>query len=92
MRWALRLRVEIASHHAGPDVATAVVHYGAALTLASELEMRPLVAGLWWDLVTSAAFSYVSRGRCAQMSRQSMGANPVGAVGTPQDRRLRGLR
>ena len=42
--WALRLLGDIASHHARPDVATAVAHYGAAMTLASELEMRPLVA------------------------------------------------
>jgi tetratricopeptide (TPR) repeat protein len=42
--WALRLLGEIASHHARPDVATAESHYGAAMTMASELEMRPLVA------------------------------------------------
>ena len=42
--WALRLLGEIASHHARPDQATAAAHYGAAMTLASELDMRPLVA------------------------------------------------
>jgi tetratricopeptide (TPR) repeat protein len=42
--WALRLLGEIASHHGRPDVATAEAHYGAAVTLASELGMRPLVA------------------------------------------------
>jgi class 3 adenylate cyclase/tetratricopeptide (TPR) repeat protein len=42
--WALRLLGETASHHGRPDVATAAAHYGAAMTLASELEMRPLVA------------------------------------------------
>jgi tetratricopeptide (TPR) repeat protein len=42
--WALRLLGEIASHHGPPDVATAAAHYGAAMTLASELEMRPLAA------------------------------------------------
>ena len=42
--WALRLLGDIASHHASPDVATAEAHYSAAMTLASELEMRPLVA------------------------------------------------
>jgi tetratricopeptide (TPR) repeat protein len=42
--WALRLLGEIAAHHARPDLATAEAHYGAAMTLASELEMRPLVA------------------------------------------------
>jgi class 3 adenylate cyclase/tetratricopeptide (TPR) repeat protein len=42
--WVLRLLGDIASHHARPDVATAAAHYGAAMTLASELEMRPLVA------------------------------------------------
>jgi len=42
--WALRLLGEIASHHAGSDVAAATAHYGAAMPLASELKMRPLVA------------------------------------------------
>jgi tetratricopeptide (TPR) repeat protein len=42
--WALRLLGEIASHPARPDVAAAAAHYGAAMTLASDLEMRPLVA------------------------------------------------
>jgi tetratricopeptide (TPR) repeat protein len=42
--WALRLLGEIASHHGRPDVATAAAHYGAAMSLASELEMRPLAA------------------------------------------------
>jgi class 3 adenylate cyclase/tetratricopeptide (TPR) repeat protein len=41
--WALRLLGEIASH-GRPDVATAAAHYGAAMSLASELEIRPLVA------------------------------------------------
>jgi class 3 adenylate cyclase/tetratricopeptide (TPR) repeat protein len=42
--WALRLLGEIASHQARPDEATAAAHYGAAMTLACELDMRPLVA------------------------------------------------
>jgi hypothetical protein len=42
--WALRLLGEIALHHGRHDVATAAAHYGAAMTLASELDMRPLVA------------------------------------------------
>ena len=42
--WALRLLGELAAYHARPNVATAATHYGAAMTLASELEMRPLVA------------------------------------------------
>jgi predicted protein tyrosine phosphatase len=42
--WALRLLGDIASHHARPDVTAAAAHYGAAMTLASELDMRPLVA------------------------------------------------
>jgi tetratricopeptide (TPR) repeat protein len=42
--WALRLLGEIALHHGRSDVATAVAHFGAAMTLASELDMRPLVA------------------------------------------------
>jgi tetratricopeptide (TPR) repeat protein len=42
--WALRLLGEIASHHDHPDVAVAESHYGAAMTLAAELGMRPLLA------------------------------------------------
>jgi class 3 adenylate cyclase/tetratricopeptide (TPR) repeat protein len=42
--WALCLLGEIASHHDHLDVATAEAHYGAALALATELGMRPLVA------------------------------------------------
>jgi class 3 adenylate cyclase/tetratricopeptide (TPR) repeat protein len=42
--WALRLLGEIASHAERPDVVAAEVRYGAALTLASELGMHPLVA------------------------------------------------
>ena len=42
--WALRLLGEIASRHHRPDVATAEAHYDAAMALASELRMRPLVA------------------------------------------------
>jgi tetratricopeptide (TPR) repeat protein len=42
--WALRLLGEIASHQDHPDVATAEAHYGAAMALATDLAMRPLVA------------------------------------------------
>jgi hypothetical protein len=42
--WALRLLGEIASDEGRPDLATAEAHFGAALALASELGMRPLVA------------------------------------------------
>jgi hypothetical protein len=42
--WGRRLLGEIASHDEHPDVAAAEAHYGAAIALASELEMRPLVA------------------------------------------------
>jgi tetratricopeptide (TPR) repeat protein len=42
--WALRLLGQIASHHRRPDVTAAVAHYGVAMSLASALEMRPLVA------------------------------------------------
>ena len=42
--WALRLLGDIGSHHARPDVTTAAAHYGAAMSLASKLEMRPLIA------------------------------------------------
>jgi tetratricopeptide (TPR) repeat protein len=42
--WALRLLGEIASHHDRPDLPTTEAHYSAAMTLASELGMRPLLA------------------------------------------------
>jgi class 3 adenylate cyclase/tetratricopeptide (TPR) repeat protein len=42
--WVLRLLGDIASHRDRIDVATAAAHYGAAMTLASELGMRPLAA------------------------------------------------
>ena len=42
--WALHLLGAIASQHDPPDVATAEAHYRAAMTLATELGMRPLVA------------------------------------------------
>ncbi len=42
--WALRLLGEVACYHPRPDVATAEAHYSAAMALASELVMRPLVA------------------------------------------------
>jgi hypothetical protein len=42
--WALRLLADIAAHPRGPDVMAAEAHYGAALALACELDMRPLVA------------------------------------------------
>ena len=44
--WALRLLGDVITHRARPDVATAAAHYDAALNLASELEMRPLVRPL----------------------------------------------
>jgi tetratricopeptide (TPR) repeat protein len=42
--WALRLLGEVASHQNRPSVATAEAQYGAAMALAYELGMRPLVA------------------------------------------------
>ncbi len=42
--WALRLLGETASHQNHSDVATAEAHYGAAMALASELGMNPLLA------------------------------------------------
>jgi tetratricopeptide (TPR) repeat protein len=42
--WALRLLGDVIAHHARPDVATAAAHYDDALSLATELEMRPLMA------------------------------------------------
>jgi hypothetical protein len=52
--WALRLFGEVASHQSGPDVATADGHYGAALALASELGMHPLIAHWHYSLHTLA--------------------------------------
>jgi len=60
--WALRLLGEMASHHHRPDVATAEAHYGAALALASELGMRPLIAHCHLGLGTL----YAKRGRLEQ--------------------------
>jgi tetratricopeptide (TPR) repeat protein len=42
--WTLRLFGEIASQGNPPDVAAAATHYRAAIALASELGMRPLLA------------------------------------------------
>jgi hypothetical protein len=42
--WTLRLLGEIASHRDPPDVVQAEHDYGEALSLATELGMRPLVA------------------------------------------------
>ena len=48
--WALRLLGEIASHHIHPNEATATAHYGAAMTLASELRCARS-----WPTATSAS-------------------------------------
>jgi class 3 adenylate cyclase/tetratricopeptide (TPR) repeat protein len=48
--WALRLLGEIATHQS--DVATAERQYAAAMALASELEMRPLLAHCHLGLAT----------------------------------------
>jgi tetratricopeptide (TPR) repeat protein len=50
--WALRLLGDIASHGRSPDVTTAAAHYDAAMTLASELDMRPLLANCHRSLGT----------------------------------------
>jgi len=50
--WALRLLADVTTHRARPDVATAAAHYGAAMNLASELEMRPLLAHCHFGLGT----------------------------------------
>jgi tetratricopeptide (TPR) repeat protein len=42
--WALRLLGEVAAHPDRPDTVAAEAHYNAAMTLASELGMRPLAA------------------------------------------------
>ena len=50
--YALRLQGEIAAHGDPLEVETAAVHYDEALTLASELGMRPLVAHCYDGLGT----------------------------------------
>jgi tetratricopeptide (TPR) repeat protein len=62
--WALRLLGETASHHHRPDVATAEAHYGAAMALASELGMRPLVARCHLGL--GMLYRKINRGEQAQ--------------------------
>ena len=52
--WALHLLGEIAAQHTPPDVATAEAHYRAAMTLATELGMRPLLAHCHLGLGTLA--------------------------------------
>jgi MalT-like TPR region len=42
----------MASHPHRPDLATAEAHYGAAMALADELEMRPLAAHCHFGLGT----------------------------------------
>jgi tetratricopeptide (TPR) repeat protein len=42
--WSLRLLGDIASYRSGPAEGTAEEHYRTAMALATELEMRPLVA------------------------------------------------
>ena len=42
--WVLRLLGEVARYDSRPDVAASEAHYGAALALAGELGMRPVVA------------------------------------------------
>jgi hypothetical protein len=48
--WSLNLLGEIASHQNGFDAAAAEVHFDAAMTLAAELEMRPLAAHCYFGL------------------------------------------
>jgi hypothetical protein len=42
--WALRLQGEVVSRHEPADIPAAQDHYNAAMALASDLEMRPLIA------------------------------------------------
>jgi len=53
--WALRLLGDMASHQNRPDVATGEAHYRAAIALADELGMRPLVAHCHLGLGTLSA-------------------------------------
>jgi tetratricopeptide (TPR) repeat protein len=42
--WALRLQGELAAHNVSPDIVLASARYNHAISLASQLAMRPLVA------------------------------------------------
>src|SRR5262249_30362496 len=46
--WALRLRGELAAHSVSPDISLASAH--RAISLASQLGMRPLVARCYFGL------------------------------------------
>lgn len=59
--WAHRLLGETASHPDYSDMAAAEVHYGTAMTLASELGMRPLIARCHFGL--GKVFGRVGDGR-----------------------------
>ncbi len=92
--WALRLLGGVITHHARPDVATAAAHYEAALSLASELEMRPLVAhchhglgklyrrtghpGQAQEHLTAAAAMYGEVGMTYWREKLERGMKPVG--------------
>jgi class 3 adenylate cyclase/tetratricopeptide (TPR) repeat protein len=87
--WTLRLLGDVASHRAHPDVEAATAHYGAAMTLASELEMRPLVAhchagfgrlyqrtgnlGLVEEYLTAARAMYLEMGMAYWLERLEKG-------------------
>jgi tetratricopeptide (TPR) repeat protein len=55
--WALHVLGEIAAQHDHPSVTTAEAHYRAAMTLATELGMRPLVAHCHLGLGTLAGWT-----------------------------------
>lgn len=61
--WALRLLGEVTSHQEHPDVTAAQAHYGAAMALASELDMRPL-----------AAHCHLGLGKCYHRIRDGVNA------------------
>ena len=91
--WALRLLSDLGSHHAHPDVTTAAAHYGAAMTFASELEMRRLVShchhglgrlyqrtgnpGQAHEYLTTATAMYGEMGMTYWLEKLERGMNPL---------------
>jgi len=92
--WALRLLGDITSHHDRLDMAEAEAHYSAAVTLASELEMWPLLAHCYLGLgklcrqtgkleraqekLTSARTMYAEMDMCFWLDRTQLELSSLG--------------
>jgi hypothetical protein len=92
--WALRLLADVASHGASPDLTAAVGRYEAAMTLASDLGMRPLVAHCHGGLgrLYSRAGWRAPDGRGGDVRREGDDVLAGAARGGPNLRRLRRQR